>query len=204
MTLRCMRMQVSLDDEVKQSFIADQRIVQAVDWKEVSANSSWKKKIRWIKHTWILPRATIRASLSLSSLVLRARARAGKRSVSRGAHFYLFHPVTRVAHSNPYAPTRHPWTSCTAHCRISPKSSCVTISPLESQEIPSHLRGMRFSMDRSDRQWVIRRLAHSPQMNGNLSDSWRNAYHLRKEIILIARDFLSAESRSIDVGQITN
>jgi hypothetical protein len=53
-------------------------------------------------------RHNTRLSLSLSLSFSLDLARARERSVSRGAHFYLFHPVTRVAHSNTYAPTRHP------------------------------------------------------------------------------------------------
>lgn len=38
----------------------------------------------------------------------RHNARLSRREESRGAHFYLFRPVTHVAHSNLHAPTRLP------------------------------------------------------------------------------------------------
>lgn len=54
--------------KVKQSFIADQRIDRLELKGSSGANFLRRKKIRWIEHTWIPPRATMRISRAAKSV----------------------------------------------------------------------------------------------------------------------------------------
>lgn len=101
--------------------------------RRFSENSSRKEKIRWIERTRESRHAPQCASLA--------------RRVSRGIHFYLFRPVTHVAHSNPRAPTRLPRpAAASSHCRISQNLHASRLPLRYSQEISSHSQSMRFSV----------------------------------------------------------
>jgi len=82
-----------LNDEVKQSFIADQRIDRSELKKSLSKLLEEKEN------------TMNRAHMNPAT---RHNARLSRREEPRGAHFYLFRPVTHVAHSNLRAPTRFP------------------------------------------------------------------------------------------------
>lgn len=105
-------------NKVKQSFIADQRIDRLELKRSSGANFSRRKKIRWIEHTWIPPRATMRISRAAKIL-----------SLSRYA--LLFIPSRHARRSFESAGT-HTTLDCQLHRTLSiPSKSLRVTIPLE-------------------------------------------------------------------------